>query len=311
ARAAAQLNHPNIVTVIDRGDDHGRPYIVFEYVDGETLKHVVERGVPLPIRGTIGIGLQVAEALSFAHERGVIHRDVKPQNVLLADDRAKVTDFGIARTVDAELAVTLTGTVMGTTDYMAPEQAIGEQSTERSDVYSFGAMLYELLTGDVLFSGESFVAVALKHAAEPPPSVLERRPDCPVRLAAAVDRCLAKDPEDRFASMREVVDELHACLAELDTRGDEDATLIIAPPKRAARPEPATRPEQARPRRRRRLVPWLVLIVGVPALAAAVVALVVERGSIKDAIPLIGPKNVKLEGVGTYDPPPGDGSEHN
>jgi serine/threonine protein kinase len=302
ARAAAQLSHPNIVTVIDRGEERGRPFIVFEFIDGETLKHVVERRAPLPVGDAVAIALQVAEALAFAHARGVIHRDVKPQNVLLADGRAKVTDFGIARLLDVDVAVTQTGTVLGTSDYMAPEQAMGERSSTRSDVYSLGAVLYELLTGDVLFSGESFVAVALKHTSEPPPSILERRPDCPVRLAAAVDRCLAKDPEDRFASMNKLVEELHACLADLDARGEEEATLIVAPPRRA-RTAPRTR-------RRSRVLPWLIVLLGVPALAAAVAVVVVERNTIRDAIPLIGPKTVKLHAVTAYDPD-GDGTENN
>jgi serine/threonine-protein kinase len=303
ARSAAQLSHPNIVTVIDRGEERGRPFIVFEYVDGETLKDVVERLAPLPVGDAIAIALQVAEALAFAHGRGVIHRDVKPQNVLLAEGRAKVTDFGIARSLDVDVSVTQTGTVLGTGDYMAPEQALGERSSERSDVYSLGAVIYELLTGDVLFTGESLVAVALKHATEPPPSVLERRPDCPVRLAAAVDRCLSKEPQDRFASMHELVNELHACLAELETRGEEDATLIVAPPRRA-------RPKPPRARRRRRIVPWLVVLLGVPALAAIVLAVVIERNSIRDALPLVGPRTVKVEGVTAFDPDGDNGTEN-
>jgi eukaryotic-like serine/threonine-protein kinase len=303
ARAAAQLNHPNIVTVIDRGEERGRPYIVFEFIDGETLKHVVEQRAPLSIGDAVSISLQVAEALAFAHTRGVIHRDIKPQNVMLADGRAKVTDFGIARSLDSDAGVTQTGTVLGTSDYMAPEQALGEHASERSDVYSLGAVLYELLTGDVLFSGESFVAVALKHASEPPPSVLERRPDCPVRLAAAVDRCLAKDPRERFASMNELIDELHECLADLERRGDEDATLIVAPAKRA-------RPV-AREARRRRVLPWLILLLGIPALAAVIAVVVVERNSIRDALPIIGSKSLPLKAVSAYDPYGDNGTENN
>jgi eukaryotic-like serine/threonine-protein kinase len=294
ARAAAQLNHPNIVTVIDRGEERGRPYIVFEFIDGETLKGVVERRAPLPIGDAVSIALQVAEALSFAHARGVIHRDIKPQNVMLADGRAKVTDFGIARSLDGDAGVTQTGTVLGTSDYMAPEQALGEHASERSDVYSLGAVLYELLTGDVLFSGESFVAVALKHASEPPPSVLERRPDCPVRLAAAVDRCLSKVPGERFADMHELIDELHECLADMERRGDEDATLIVAPPRRA-------RPVAREPRRRG-VLSWMVLLLAIAALGAIVAVVVLERNSIRDALPIIGSKNLPLKAVGAYDP---------
>lgn len=307
ARAAAQLNHPNIVTVIDRGEADGRPYIVFEFVEGQTLKDVVQREAPLPVRDAVELTLQVAAALAFAHKRGVVHRDVKPQNVLLGGDRARVTDFGIARSLDLDVGVTQTGAVLGTSDYIAPEQAMGERATGRSDVYSLGAVLYELLAGEVVFPGESFMAVALRHASEEPPSLLERRPDCPVRLAAAIDRCLAKDPQERFSSMDELVDELQECLVELDTRGEEDATLIVTPPRRP-RPTAPTRPAP-RPRRRGRWLAVFVLLLGLPALAAVIAAVIVERDSIRSAIPYLGGKAVSMKAVGTYDPPPGDGAE--
>ena len=188
ARSVAQLSHPNIVTVIDRGEEDGRQYIVFEYVEGENLKELIHRTGPLPVRDALTIALQMARALGFAHERGVIHRDVKPQNVLLNEDgQAKMTDFGIARSVDVQ-GVTITGTVLGTSEYIAPEQARGQQVNALTDVYSLGVVLYELLTGAVPFEGESFVAIALRHVNEPPPSILERRPDCPPRVAMAVLR---------------------------------------------------------------------------------------------------------------------------
>src|SRR5919109_630806 len=230
ARAAAQLSHPNIVTVIDRGDQDGRPYIVFEYVDGLTLKRLVEDEGPLPVREAVAITLEVARALAFAHARGVVHRDVKPQNVLLdGDGRPKVTDFGIAREIDLDVGVTQTGTVLGTSDYMAPEQARGERPSASTDVYALGAVLYELLAGEVVFPGDSFMAVALRHASEPPPDIAERRPDVPLRLTVLVDRCLEKESRDRFASMAELVVELEAVLAELDeTEGDEDTLVVPA-----------------------------------------------------------------------------------
>ena len=162
ARAVAQLTHPNIVTVIDRGEQDGRQFIVFEYVDGQNLKELSAHG-PLDPREAVGLALQVAHALSFAHARGLVHRDVKPQNVLLNDDgQAKVTDFGIARSLDVH-GVTQTGTVLGTSDYIAPEQARGQKVDPKTDIYSLGAVLYELLTGEVPFSGDNFVAVAMRH----------------------------------------------------------------------------------------------------------------------------------------------------
>src|SRR5947207_3209406 len=148
ARAVARLSHPNIVTVIDRGEDVGKQYIVFEYIDGENLKEHLVRSGRLPVRDALELALQVARALSFAHEHGLVHRDVKPQNVLLnGDGRAKVTDFGIARSLDVKGGLTQTGTVMGTSDYIAPEQARGSRVDAQSDIYSLGAVLYELLTG--------------------------------------------------------------------------------------------------------------------------------------------------------------------
>ena len=221
ARAVAQLSHPNIVTVIDRGEQDGRQFIVFEFVDGETLKHVVERGGALPVRRAIELGLEVGRALAFAHQHGLVHRDVKPQNVLLnGDGRAKVTDFGIVRSLDA-VGHTTTGTVLGTSHYIAPEQARGEPVNVQTDVYSFGVVLFELLAGEVPYGGESFLAVALRHVNDPVPSLLERRPDCPLRLASLVEQCMAKEAADRPESMSDVVSELETCLAELDAAPTE------------------------------------------------------------------------------------------
>jgi len=171
ARAVAQLAHPNIVTVIDRGEQDGRQFIVFEYVDGMNLKELMTQEGPLSPREAIELALQVARGLSFAHESGLVHRDVKPQNVLLdADGRAKVTDFGIAHAVDVD-GMTITGTIMGTSNYIAPEQARGQPVDEQTDVYSLGCVLYELLAGEVPFDGDNFVAVAMRHVNDPVPSV--------------------------------------------------------------------------------------------------------------------------------------------
>src|SRR4249920_1206496 len=176
ARAVAQLSHPNIVTVIDRGEENGKQFIVFELIDGENLKELVERGGPLPVRRVLELGLEVGRALAFAHAQGLVHRDVKPQNVLLnGDGRAKVTDFGIVRSIDA-VGHTETGTVLGTSHYIAPEQARGERVDAQTDVYSFGVVLHELLTGEVPYAGDNFVTVAMKHVNEPVPSVLGTRP---------------------------------------------------------------------------------------------------------------------------------------
>src|SRR5689334_16650100 len=224
ARSVAQLTHPNIVTVIDRGEQDGRQFIVFEYVDGENLKELVEREGPLPVHEVIELGLQVARGLSFAHENGLVHRDVKPQNVLLdGDGRAKVTDFGIARSLDVD-GMTITGTIMGSSNYIAPEQARGQPVDDQTDVYSLGCVLFELLTGDVPFDGDNFVSVAMRHVNDPVPSVADRRPDVPPRLDWAIQRAMAKNHEERFGSMAEFAAELEASYAELD--GQEGATMV-------------------------------------------------------------------------------------
>jgi eukaryotic-like serine/threonine-protein kinase len=305
ARSVAQLSHPNIVTVIDRGEEGGRQYIVFEYVEGENLKQVIERSGPLPVRDALLLALQMARALGFAHDRGLIHRDVKPQNVLLNEDgQAKMTDFGIARSVDVE-GMTITGTVLGTSEYIAPEQARGQRVDALTDVYSLGVVLYELLTGGVPFQGENFVAVALRHVNEPAPSVLERRPDCPPRVGMAIERAMAKRPETRFQSMDELVTELEACLAELDPISEE-ATMISRRP--IARP---MRRREARSRRKRGGILWpiaaVAVILGVAALAAFA-AMALRDGDGDGSAAATSP-SIQLAGIGAYDPQGGDG-EH-
>jgi serine/threonine-protein kinase len=301
ARAVAKLAHPNIVTVIDRGEQDGRQFIVFEYVEGQNLKDLTRAG-PLDVREAVGLTLQVARALSFAHDRGLVHRDVKPQNVLLNEDgQAKVTDFGIARSLDVQ-GVTQTGTVLGTSDYIAPEQARGQRVDPKTDIYSLGAVLYELLVGEVPFSGDNFVAVAMRHVNEPVPSVLEHRPDCPMRLDHAIQRAMAKDPDDRFESMDDFVAELEACLAELDGRGDEGATMIVPP----ARP-----PRKARaPHRPRRfpVTPLLILLAGA-AVAAGAYLLLRDDGPVPLTPSEASAGPVRLQGLAAYDPE-GDGAEH-
>jgi len=288
ARAVAQLAHPNIVTVIDRGEEAGRQFIVFEYVDGDDLKQFIDKAGPLPIDQVVELGREIAAALAFAHERGIVHRDVKPQNVLLSDGRAKVTDFGIARSLDVERGVTQAGTVLGTSNYIAPEQASGQPIGDRSDVYSFGVVLFELLTGTVPFEGESFVAVALQHINEPAPSVLERRPDTPPRLARLVDAMLEKDHNAR-PSMDEVAGELGA----VDALEAGDRTVVV--PRRQA------------PRRGRRRSPWPLVLaaLGLLVLVGAAAGLLLPDEDQKSAA---GPKEVSIEALGTVDPK-GDG-EH-
>jgi serine/threonine-protein kinase len=315
ARAVAKLSHPNIVTVIDRGDDGGRQYIVFEHVEGENLKELVVRSGRLPVRRALELALDVAGGLAFAHDHGLVHRDVKPQNVLLSrEGEVKVTDFGIARSLHMEHGVTQTGTVLGTGEYLAPEQASGKQVSPATDVYSLGVVLWELLAGDVPFVGENFVAVALRHVNEPPPHLRERRPDVTPRLEAAVDRALAKDPGRRFPSMAAFAKELRACLAEADGEipmADPELTLITPPPTAPARASAPRRPRPRRPARtRRRPVVWALLALLVAGVAFAAVLLLgggghtngTSGGGASGSV-------VHLSGLTGYDPQ-GTGGEH-
>jgi serine/threonine-protein kinase len=314
ARAVARLSHPNIVTVIDRGEDEDRQYIVFEHVDGENLKELVGRTGRQPVRRAVELALAVADGLAFAHGHGLVHRDVKPQNVLLSrEGDVKVTDFGIARSLDVEHGVTQTGTVLGTGEYLAPEQASGKPVSAATDVYSLGVVLWELLVGDVPFSGENFVAVALRHVNEPPPSLRQLRPDVPPRLSAAVERALAKDPAQRFPSMAALASELRACLAELDrapasAEADAAMTLVTRPS-----PAPSSRRASRKPSRRSLWAVLLALLVAVAAFVA--VFLVAGPGQTHHSGAGSGGGGgasgtvVPLKGIGDYDPQ-GNGGEH-
>jgi serine/threonine-protein kinase len=317
ARSVAQLSHPNIVTVIDRGEQDGRQFIVFEYVDGENLKTLVEREGPLPEREAIELALQTARALGFAHEHGLVHRDVKPQNVLLnGDGAAKVTDFGIARALDVHGGLTQTGTVMGTSDYIAPEQARGQRVDAQSDIYSLGAVLYELLTGEVPFRGDNFVAVAMRHINEPPPSVRERRPELSPRLDAAIRRAMAKEPRERFRSMDEFCNELTACL-QRETSLSAAETMVAAPARgqrRRRRRRRAARP----PREGMSVWPLILLLAGLALLAIILAAVFTFTGpgeqftnfvKKKTGVAAAAAKPVRLAAVNAYDPF-GDQSEH-
>jgi eukaryotic-like serine/threonine-protein kinase len=212
ARAVAQLSHPNVVSVIDAGEDGGHPYIVFEYVDGETLKQRIERVGPLPVDEATAYAIEIGRGLAAAHSRRLVHRDVKPQNVLIdSEGRAKVTDFGIARSLEAD-GLTQTGRVLGTTDYVSPEQAMGRGVDARTDIYSLGVLLYEMLTGEVPFTAETVVGVAMKHVNEDMPDVQRRRPEVSSALAAVIERSTTKDPKKRYPDMASCLADLEAAL---------------------------------------------------------------------------------------------------
>jgi len=203
AQSAAGLNHPNIVSIFDRGHAAGTYYIAMEFLDGRTLKELLVRNGPTPIPIAIDYARQILGALSFAHRNGIVHRDIKPHNVVVGGDgRLKVTDFGIARSGASQM--TEAGSIVGTAQYLSPEQARGAPVDPRSDLYSLGIVLYEMLTGSVPFTGDTPVEIAMKHLSQipEPPSTL--RPDVPHDLDAVVMRALAKDPEQRYGSAEEM-----------------------------------------------------------------------------------------------------------
>jgi eukaryotic-like serine/threonine-protein kinase len=305
AKNAAGLSHPNIVSVYDRGEAEGTYYIAMEYLDGRSLKdRIVEEG-PLPITSAIEVTRQILHAVGFAHRRGIVHRDIKPHNVLLADgtgegeSRFKVTDFGISRTTTSQM--TEAGSIVGTAQYLSPEQARGAAVDQRSDIYSVGIVLYELLTGRLPFTGETPLEIAMKHLSEVPKPPSEIRPEVPADLDMVVLRALAKDPEDRFQSAEEMERELArvaggggvtAETAEAATAVLTGAGLVDAAPTIVSRrPVVAPRREdrygadyydyEEPPRRRRPIWPWLLALL---LLAGALVAGVFVWNQIQDEI---------------------------
>jgi serine/threonine-protein kinase len=237
ARAVAKLSHPNVVAVIDAGEDGGHPYIVFEYIEGETLKQRIERLGALDVQEAVAYAIEVSAGLALAHDRQMVHRDVKPQNVLIdADGRAKLTDFGISRQLEQD-GLTATGRVLGTTDYVAPEQAMGHGVDPRSDIYSLGVVLYEALVGDVPFHADSQVGVAMKHVNEELPDVQSRRPEISAAVALVVERATAKDPAARYQRIEEMIEDLQTAL-EVEaaragqTTGEATSVLEAVPPPR-------------------------------------------------------------------------------
>ena len=238
ARSVAKLSHPNVVSVIDAGEDGGHPYIVFEYVEGETLKQRINRDGALAPQEAIAYAIEIARGLSMAHARNMVHRDIKPQNILIdAEGRAKLTDFGISRQLEQD-GMTATGRVLGTTDYVAPEQAMGRKVDPRTDIYSLGVVLYEMLVGQVPFSADSQVGVAMKHVNEELPDVQRRRPEVSAAVALVVERSTAKDPNERYQQVGEMIDDLSTAL-EVEaaragsTTGEATSVLdAVPPPKR-------------------------------------------------------------------------------
>jgi eukaryotic-like serine/threonine-protein kinase len=310
ARAVAQLSHPHIVTVIDAGEEpSGRPYIVFEHVEGETLKQLIRRGGPLLISEALAYAIEIARALGAAHEHLIVHRDVKPQNVLISTEgSAKITDFGIARTLDEE-GLTMDGRVLGTTDYVSPEQALGQPVTGQSDLYSLGVVLYEMLTGTVPFSGETPVAVAMRHVRERVPDVQALRPEASAATAATVDRATAVDLAQRYRNAAAMVADLEEALA-IETARSGQATGEVTSVLRTL------------PQRSRRLLPWRLRHrwrwAGTMALGGGIAAIALilaarhTHGGVPPGVPARnGETPVRLSQTAAHDYNPfGTGPEH-
>jgi serine/threonine protein kinase len=233
AQSAASLSHPNIVSIYDVGKDGDQEYIVMEYIEGRNLKEIIREYAPLTTENTLHLAKQLGEALSHAHEHNIIHRDIKPQNILITEDgRAKITDFGIARAVSAA-TVTHTGDIIGSVHYLSPEQAKGLLSNEQSDIYSLGIIIYELLTGQVPYDGETPIAIALKHLQEQPLPPSRINPRIEPELEAVIMRAIAKSPQTRYANVRELLEDLQKVEAGHKVNHvvdqvymDNDATMI-------------------------------------------------------------------------------------
>jgi eukaryotic-like serine/threonine-protein kinase len=227
AQAAANLAHPNIVNVYDVGQDGDFHYIVMEYIPGASLKELITSAAPLPNNKAINIGIQILSGLEYAHRNGLIHRDIKPQNVLISPDGAvKVTDFGIAKSV-SDLGLTEAGLALGTAHYFSPEQAKGERVTPASDIYAVGVTMYEMLTGHLPFESDSVMGLAYKHISEAPPPIRESNPNVPARLEAIVLKALAKEPQERFETAVDMERVLKGMVS-----GGQQATMEVP----AARP---------------------------------------------------------------------------
>src|SRR5664280_148262 len=229
AQAAANLSHPNIVPVFDWGEDTGTYFIVMEFIDGRPLSSILKSAGTLSAERTADIGAHVAAALGYAHKHGVIHRDVKPGNVLITDDgQVKVTDFGIARAINTAESLTQTGAVMGTATYFSPEQAEGIGVDARTDIYSLGVVLFEMVTGRPPFLGDTPVAVASKHVRDHPPAPRELNPSVPATFEAIILKSMAKDPAHRYPTAEDLRADLLRFNEGRTVQAMSDTTALLA-----------------------------------------------------------------------------------
>ena len=290
AQAAAALNHPNIVSVFDTGSSGSVHYIVMEYVEGRTLREVIRAESRLLPERSVEIAEAVSRALSAAHEKGLVHRDIKPGNIMLTGDgQVKVMDFGIARATSAD-TVTQTAAVLGTAAYLSPEQAQGETVDARSDIYSLGVVLYEMLTGRQPFSGDSPVSVAYKHVTQDPPPPSSINPDVPESLDAVVMKSLAKNADNRYQSASEMGDDLRRAaqgmpVAATPVLGGDTTQVIDRTSETALLTGPIEEEEYPPPRRTGRTVGIVLLILAVLIGAVVLFLLTLSGGAEPVAVP--------------------------
>jgi serine/threonine-protein kinase len=283
ASSAAGLQHPNVVSVYDRGEFEGTYYIAMEFLEGVTLKDLVKRDGQLEPGRAIDLAIQILRAARFAHKRGIIHRDLKPHNVIVdAEDRAKVTDFGIARAGASDM--TETGSILGTAQYLSPEQAQGHAVTGQSDLYAIGIVLYEMLTGTIPFEGDSAVTIALKQVSEPPLPPGRLNPAVSPELEAVVMRALAKAPEQRFADADEFIAALEAARVDAPVGAATTAFMPVATPvveEEVVYAEPLVEERGSRW--------WLWGLLAALLIAAAIVAALLLAGEEEKPVPrLVG-----------------------
>jgi eukaryotic-like serine/threonine-protein kinase len=269
AQSAAALTHPNIVSIFDRGaSEDGTYYIAMEYLSGGTLKDRIMRKGALPARTAAAVALQIAEALQVAHERGVIHRDIKPHNILITESGdVKVTDFGIARAASSS-TMTRTGSILGTAHYISPEQAMGEHVGPSSDLYSLGVVLYEMLTGELPYDADTPLGIAMKHVNGHLRQPKEVNPSVPAGINAITCRLLAKDPEHRYASDAELIEDLERIAAGLEPASATTEMIAVRPMPAATAPtRVAPPPPGSRNGKRRRPWPLVLILLGLLLLA--------------------------------------------
>ncbi len=299
ALSATSLSHPNIVDIYDVGEDEGHQYLVMEYIHGQTLKHYIQMNGPLTPEEALPIMKQLVSGIAHAHYNGIIHRDIKPQNILMDDDfNVKITDFGIAMALDAT-AHTKTNSIIGTVHYLSPEQARGKMATKKSDIYSLGIVFYELLTGKLPFAAETAVAIALKHLQEETPSVRAQNPSIPQSVENVILKATAKKEIDRYQSATEMYDDLETVLSperlhepKFTIQYDDDETKVM-PAIKEVRPEqveeettivPPSPTEQPKKKSKRGWWVGATLVMLLFVVIATVIAFQTQRYPIPDVV---------------------------